>query len=39
MSDWSWVTLAYVVVYGTLAAYGGSVVVRSRRVRRSLEGR
>ena len=34
MSDWGWVSLAYAVVYGTLAGY----VVSLMRRRRRLEG-
>jgi hypothetical protein len=39
MSDWGWVAFAYLVVYGTLAAYLASIVVRTRRVRRTLDER
>ena len=35
MSDWGWVSLAYVIVYGTLASYALSLYKRRvRRVRR-----
>jgi len=39
MNDWGWVTIAYVLVYGTLGSYLASIVLRTRRVRRGLEGR
>jgi CcmD family protein len=38
VTDWGWVTLAYVIVYGVLAAYAASVAQRLRRVRRELDG-
>ncbi len=34
MSDWGWVSLAYGVVYGTLAGYVMSLVRRRRRLMR-----
>jgi hypothetical protein len=34
MSDWGWVTFAYLVVYGTLGSYLASIIVRTRRIRR-----
>lgn len=34
MSDWAWVTLAYSVVYGTLAAYVVLLIRRSAHLRR-----
>lgn len=34
MSDWGWVAFAYVVVYGTLASYVISLVIRARRSER-----
>ena len=37
MSEWGWVTLAYVVTYGSLAAYSASIVFRIRRTRERLE--
>jgi CcmD family protein len=39
MSDWGWVTAAYVAVYGTLAVYAVSLGRRLRRARRSLQAR
>lgn len=39
MSDWGWVAFAYLVVYGTLAAYAVNLGVRVRRARRRLQGR
>lgn len=39
MSDWAWVTVAYVVVYGTLIAYAVNLARRVRRARRSLQAR
>jgi hypothetical protein len=39
VSDWGWVAFAYSVVYITLALYLASIVVRARRVRRSLDER
>jgi hypothetical protein len=39
MSDWGWVGVAYVVVYGTLIGYSVSLARRVRRARRSLQGR
>lgn len=38
MTDWGWVVFAYVVVYGTLFAYALSLVHRTRRARREVEG-
>jgi hypothetical protein len=32
VSDWGWVTLAYVIVYGTLVGYVASLVWRRRRL-------
>ena len=34
MSDWGWVTFAYVVVYGTLGAYVLSLGARIQRTKR-----
>lgn len=34
MSDWGWVTFAYVVVYGVLGSYVAFMAMRIRRVRR-----
>jgi hypothetical protein len=39
MSDWGWVTIAYVLVYGTLGTYLVSMTSRIRRVRRAQDGR
>jgi hypothetical protein len=39
MSDWGWVTIAYVLVYGTLGTYLLSMSGRIRRVRRARDGR
>lgn len=39
MSDWGWVAFAYLVVYTTLGLYLASIVVRTRRVRRSMGDR
>jgi hypothetical protein len=39
MSDWAWVTVAYVVVYGTLIAYAVTLERRVRRARRGLRAR
>jgi hypothetical protein len=39
VSDWGWVAFAYSVVYTTLALYLASIVVRARRVRRSVDER
>ena len=36
MSDWGWVTFAYVVAYGSLAAFIVSISVRIRRARHRL---
>ena len=33
MSDWGWVALAYVTVFGTLTVYGMSVRQRIRALR------
>lgn len=33
MSDWGWVALAHVIVYGTLAWYATSLTLRLRRRR------
>ena len=33
MSDWGWVTLGYVVVYGVIAAYAATLYTRLRRAR------
>ncbi len=33
MTDWGWVSLAYVVVYGTLGGYVVGLVRRRRRIR------
>lgn len=35
MSDWGWVTFAYVAVYGTLVGYVVVLRARTRRVRRA----
>jgi hypothetical protein len=37
MSEWGWVALAYIVTYGSLAAYSASLVLRIRRARGRLE--
>jgi hypothetical protein len=37
MSEWGWVTFAYVVTYGALTAYLVALVVRIRRTRERLE--
>lgn len=34
MSDWGWVTVAYVVVYGTLGVYLLRLMRRKRRLER-----
>jgi hypothetical protein len=39
MSEWGWVSFAYVVVYGTLAVYAVGLGMRLRRARRRLQGR
>ncbi len=31
MSDWAWVALAYIVVYGTLGTYVLTLALRRRR--------
>ncbi len=35
MSDWGWVTLGYVTVYGVIAAYAGFLFRRVSRARRA----
>ena len=35
-SDWSYISAAYLVVFGTLIAYAAWVIVRGRRVGRQL---
>ena len=37
MSDWGWVAFAYLVAYGSLAAYSVSIIVRIRTARRAIE--
>lgn len=32
MSDWGWVSVAYAIVYGTLAGYVVSLAARRRRL-------
>jgi hypothetical protein len=39
VSDWGWVAFAYSVVYATLALYVVSIVVRARRMGRSVDER
>jgi D-alanyl-lipoteichoic acid acyltransferase DltB (MBOAT superfamily) len=39
MSDWGWVTVAYVLVYGGLIAYVISLVTRTRRAKDELARR
>ena len=34
MSDWGWVTIAYVVTYATLGGYAFSLMRRTRRLGR-----
>lgn len=33
MSDWGWVAFAYTIVYGALAGYVASLVIRVRRAK------
>jgi hypothetical protein len=37
MSEWGWVALAYVVTYGSFAAFAASLVYRIGRTRERLE--
>jgi len=37
MSEWSWVTLAYVVAYGSLGLFIASISMRIRSARERLE--
>jgi acyl-coenzyme A synthetase/AMP-(fatty) acid ligase len=39
VSDWGWVTAAYLIVYGTLIVYTASLVVRTRRARAEADRR
>jgi hypothetical protein len=38
MSDWSWITFGYVVVYGGIVAYATFLAARYRRAQRRLDG-
>jgi len=39
MSDWGWVAIAYVLVYGGLISYVASLVTRTRRAKDELARR